>query len=84
MLAALAYWMHASGIPFDLHLVAGFRPGSGTGIDVEDVQTESFQELLEALPSLCGIKCDADAMQGLFVRKQHGDRPAVEDSLMYG
>jgi hypothetical protein len=84
MLAALGYWLHASGIPATFHLVAGFKQRSSSGGAAQPLQVEAFEGLFAKASALCGHAIDARRLQGVTVQRQAKTEPAVNDSLMYG
>lgn len=83
MIAALHYWLVASGVPADFCLVSGFKlptshGGGGVGLPVH-----MFCELLAALSKLCGVAADVSALTSLRLSRKAEALPAAADSLMY-
>jgi hypothetical protein len=79
MVAALHYWLLASGMPTHFCLVAGFKlPTSHVHLPVH-----TFGALVAELPKLCGVAADVSVLDDLRLTRKAEVLSAAADSLMY-
>jgi hypothetical protein len=81
MLASLAFWLQAAGIPSSLCLVRGHR-AAGFGSSRE-VDSASFGDLLNVPAEVAGVVLDSNVLKSSKLLTAAPTQAVKVDSLMY-